>query len=59
MTSLYLGSGEENIDGVAVKAAESVDGGFVNAAIDDRFNSSHHNPDADEVGDAAGERGGG
>lgn len=51
---LYLGSGEENVDGGAVKAAEKVDIGEVNTAMPDV--NPMHNPDADEFKQAIAEQ---
>lgn len=44
---LYLGSGEENIDAINIKRAESVDGASVNNAMPEV--NPMHNPDAEEV----------
>eukprot|EP00283_Hemiselmis_rufescens_P011381 CAMPEP_0173435094 /NCGR_PEP_ID=MMETSP1357-20121228/14183_1 /TAXON_ID=77926 /ORGANISM="Hemiselmis rufescens, Strain PCC563" /LENGTH=167 /DNA_ID=CAMNT_0014400041 /DNA_START=22 /DNA_END=525 /DNA_ORIENTATION=- len=53
-SSLYLGSGEENIDGGAVKAAEKVDVGVVNTAMP--LPNVVHNPDGEEFKQAIAEQ---
>mmetsp|Transcript_7234 Transcript_7234/g.18463 ORF Transcript_7234/g.18463 Transcript_7234/m.18463 type:complete len:165 (-) Transcript_7234:67-561(-) len=53
-SSLYLGSGEENIDGRAVKAAEKVDTGAVNTAMP--LPDVTHNPDGEEFKQAIAEQ---
>mmetsp|Transcript_22051 Transcript_22051/g.42842 ORF Transcript_22051/g.42842 Transcript_22051/m.42842 type:complete len:163 (+) Transcript_22051:37-525(+) len=54
LSALYLGSGEENIDGGAIKAAEKVDVGAVNTAMP--LPNAIHNPDGEEFKQAIAEQ---